>query len=63
MLLVGVSGGLENWLSLDEILEGERLEPEEDEESMESLLYICEGFGFVMCPETKCTLVSFATVG
>ena len=63
MLLVGVSGGLEKRLSLEEILECEKLDPEEDEEAMESLLYICEGFGLVMCPETKCTLVSFATVG
>ena len=31
LLLVGVSGGLEKRLSLEEILDGEKLDPEEDE--------------------------------
>jgi hypothetical protein len=31
LLLVGVSGGLEKRLSFEEILEGEKLDPEEDE--------------------------------
>ena len=55
LLLVVVSGGLEKRFSLEEILEDEKLDPKVDEEAMESLLYICECLGFVICPETKYT--------
>ena len=58
-----MSGGLEKRFSLEEMLEAEKLDPEEDDEAMESLLFISDCLGLVMCPETKCTLVSFATVG
>jgi hypothetical protein len=52
LLLVGVSGGLEKRFSLEEMLEVEKLDPEDDEEAMESLLYASDCFGLVKCPSS-----------
>jgi hypothetical protein len=52
LLLVGVSGGLEKRLSLEEMLEGEKLDSVEDEEAMESLFYASYRFGLVKCPSS-----------
>ena len=47
LLLVGGSDGLEKRLSLEEMLEGEKLDSEDDDEAMESLLYASYCFGLV----------------
>ena len=46
-----MSGWFEKRFSLEEMLEAEKLDPEEDDEAMDSLLCISDCFGLVMCPE------------